>query len=373
MSIKYRISDDDKELGPFDAVTMQGMFYRGSISNKAKYREDGSSDHWRMITDGFPQWGKGCDTPRLTRGDRRRVTRAARRRKRKQFRSRPLGVACFAIACMLWLLPFAYVYWVSHLNNMITLQVAEEQHLSHDDVAAIYNSEEFKASRETIRRNAQIFLFWVAAPGSAFLFWWGRRLRSVSAEALLAKDSRPPVVYFRSFQDDLKFVVPASKRRGVLGTKRYRTEEEEIVKELNRIGPVVAIGDPKEAVPLAGASRLYATDDTWHEVAEKLLASAALVVYRFGSSPGFVWELKRGRDHIQPERLVFLIPRSEDDDFYDARYSKFREQIHDVINLPETLESPIICFQQDWTPEAFGKGYSRFYKRLRDFVSSRVG
>jgi len=380
MSVRYRVSDDDKELGPFDIGTIQGMFYRGSISNKAKYREAGGSDPWRMITTEFPQWGKGHDTAIPKRGDRRRMARAAR--PPKHFRSRPLGWACFVVAILLWVIPFAYPVWMDHVININSVREEEEQRLAHQNGS--YFSQQFTRLDAEKRRalyqqridsvgdSGRTFFFWITLPGSGLLFWWGRRLRSVSAETLLAQDTRPPVVYFRSFQDDLKFVVPINKRGGILGRTKYRTEEEQIVKQLKRIGPVIAIGDPRETIPLAGASRLYINDDTWPAVAEQLLASASLVVYRFATTPGFLWEVKRGREHIKPERFLLLIPKSKHDVFYSGRYTRFREQIANTLNLPETLDGPIISFRHDWTPEIYSNGFSNFYKRLRDFASSRV-
>jgi hypothetical protein len=104
----------------------------------------------------------------------------------------------------------------------------------------------------------------------------------------------PPVLYLRSFEDD----ATASAFRGDL------TEEENLVRALAHIGPVVAIGKPGEELPLAGASRLYVTDDCWQERVVELVGLARLVVIRTGLSPGLMWELQTVLKLSEPSRVL---------------------------------------------------------------------
>lgn len=398
MSLKYRVSDNDTLLGPFDILVVREMFMRGSISNQAKLRLDGTDDAWRLITAEYPLWGGGKDTAAVSRGDRRRISRAARPRKKRHFRSKPLSWVCFAVALFLWVAPFGFYYLAARATYQ-SLHRLEADHAARlaknnaewaewekkpvNDRTILLPPLRLDSSRvlaverqhaqeriEALKGFARLFAFWISLPGSALLVWWGKRLKSISAEEAMAKDPRPPVVYFRSFDDDRRFVLSSKQRERSWGFKKYRTEEEQIVKVLKRIGPVVAIGDPEENVPLPGASRLYTTDDTWQAVAEDLLNRAALVVYRLGGTPGFVWEVKRGRKHLSPDRLVILVPPL-DDIFPPPGYSRFRRQIADTISLPETLDGPVIAFQQDWAAVTFKEGSANFYKCLGDFVSSR--
>lgn len=337
MSLKYRISDNDTEIGPFDIMDVRAMFLKGSISNKARIRADGTEDAWQLITAEYPMWGKGREAAAPTRKHRRLIARAAQARKRRHFRSKPLGYICFAVVAFLWIAP--------------VIRLFQMQHLGGDRTVATINP------------------FGLIV--SALLIWWGKRLISDSAEEAMTKDPRRPVVYFRSFEDDLRFAWSSKKHGRPLFFGRYRTEEEQIVKELKRIGPVVAIGNPEEKVPLAGASRLYTTDDLWRETAEQLLDRAALVVYRVGTTPGFIWEVKRGRQHLSPDRVIILLPPFKDR-YSPPGYSEFRTKLADTLSLPELPGGPIIAFQENWTPIVLEGDSARFYKILGTFVSSRA-
>ena len=66
-------------------------------------------------------------------------------------------------------------------------------------------------------------------------------------------DSRPHVLYLRSFQTD------ASTPFKVLASG-FTTEEEQLADVLRPLGEMVAIGRPGESLPTPGAARTYATD-----------------------------------------------------------------------------------------------------------------
>ena len=104
----------------------------------------------------------------------------------------------------------------------------------------------------------------------------------------------PPVLYLRSFEDD----ATTSAFKGAL------TEEENLVRALAHIGPVVAIGKPGEELPLAGASRFYVPDDCWQERVAELVGRARLVVIRTGLSPGLMWELRTVLKLSEPSRVL---------------------------------------------------------------------
>ncbi len=146
---------------------------------------------------------------------------------------------------------------------------------------------------------------------TAKCFIRAKRLRAPSASRILARDHRPPVVYFRPFTAD----VDASKP---VALTSWFTEEEQLAKMMNDIGPMVAIGAPEETLPLLGAARMYVDNAKWHEAALDLAARAALTVMRIGSSPGFWWEFESVVQRIRPEKLVLLIPRNQ------ALYEAFR-------------------------------------------------
>jgi ankyrin repeat protein len=204
----------------------------------------------------------------------------------------------------------------------------------------------------------------------------GRRFLAISAHDLLAQDSRPPVVYLRSFKDDrqagrpLRFFRisnlrslfhPAAAWSESLYVFDSRSEEEVMAEVLHQVGPVVAIGRPGEELPQLGAARVYVGDSEWQLKVHDFFATAGLVALRIGGTPGFWWEVEQSAKKIDPVRLVLLVP------FKRKQYEFFRERAssHFPRGLPEYRSSlfrrvlgarflgwvrGIIYFKPDWTP-----------------------
>ena len=70
------------------------------------------------------------------------------------------------------------------------------------------------------------------------------------------------------------------------------TFEHFVAAELNRIGPVVAIGRPGEGLQPLGASRDYLADPDWRRAVGMTIADAALVVFILGDSESLLWEFR---------------------------------------------------------------------------------
>ena len=81
----------------------------------------------------------------------------------------------------------------------------------------------------------------------------GKRMSAPPADALIASDPRPPVLYLRSFKDDLVTAEPQqTKLGGLLGaitSAATGTEEEQLADAMKEVGPFVAIGRPGEPLP----------------------------------------------------------------------------------------------------------------------------
>jgi hypothetical protein len=135
--------------------------------------------------------------------------------------------------------------------------------------------------------------------------------RRMSASLTLpsqAADTRPPVVYLRSFQSDRRL----SRRVLVIGRVfSWRTEEEQFVAALRESGPVVAIGRPGERLPRLGAQRVYVDEADWRQQIRSWFTHAALVAIHVPATPteGLLWEIEETLDTVALERLVFLVPR----------------------------------------------------------------
>jgi hypothetical protein len=81
-------------------------------------------------------------------------------------------------------------------------------------------------------------------------------LMPAPASGVFSLDSRPPVVYLRSFADDSK----AANRLGIAADLKANTEEGEIAEIVRSVGPLIAIGRPGEQVSYYGAARIYVGD-----------------------------------------------------------------------------------------------------------------
>ncbi len=179
----------------------------------------------------------------------------------------------------------------------------------------------------------------------------GRKLQAATSDVVPTSDSQRPVVYLRSFADDEK-VADAHLMQGFF---QLRTEEEQVALVLNRIGPFVAIGDPKESLPDLGAARMYVGDGDWQARVSDLLASARLVVLRASSTQGVRWELQQAVSRLSPERLLLFVPKGR------LRYPAVKAVCDEFLArpLPALPRRPtkigtvqgIVRFDDDWTPE----------------------
>jgi len=146
----------------------------------------------------------------------------------------------------------------------------------------------------------------------------GRKLRTYSAEEIMRKDPRPPVLYLRSFARDSEAADaeivesrsydPATGSSTNRGWLIMRTEEEQVVHVLQTIGPVIAIGKPGDTLPELGATRRYLKPgEDWQDVVEEWMAQASVVVLHAGTSPGLLWELQIAKRKLSHEQLLILL------------------------------------------------------------------
>jgi len=175
------------------------------------------------------------------------------------------------------------------------------------------------------------------------LFYVARRLGARSALKVLLADPRAPVLYLRSFNVDAVETISTLQQESALSVQESRLAD-----YLNWMGPVVAIGRPGDRLAHLGAARLYVSDDSWQEVARRLMAAARLVVIRAGVGAGLKWELVCAREDLPPDKVVVWIHK----DFRGAAYTAFRELARDAlkIDLPEELGEGFLRFDSNWQP-----------------------
>jgi tetratricopeptide repeat protein len=196
--------------------------------------------------------------------------------------------------------------------------------------------------------------------GATKLLLRGKKMMSASVEELLKADPRRPVLYLRSFLDDHA----ASKLLSGIQTPwavifgEVETEEEMLAKILSDFGPLICIGKPGEEYPELGASRMYVTQEKWHEKVKDLLARASIVVLRLGQTEGFWWELEHSIQELNPRALLIFVPYISDKTARD----KIRQRAETLCPKPlpafagwekkgGTVGSlrGIIFFDLDWT------------------------
>ncbi len=167
----------------------------------------------------------------------------------------------------------------------------------------------YDPARSFDKDNKVVFVTFVAILG--LFFRRGARMIVALAPQARRDDSRPPILLLRSFTDES---LAANARQGtvrgtflsyVVGNRL----EELIAGVLNGHGPVVAIGDPKERLPLLGAAREYATGADWRELFTARLDECNLVVAVLGDTSGLLWELETVfSQDTRARHIIFVVP-----------------------------------------------------------------
>ena len=202
----------------------------------------------------------------------------------------------------------------------------------------------------------------------------GRKQRAAMAALKLADDRRAPVLYLRSFADD-EIIENANVVRGFI---QLSTQEEQYAKIFNRIGPFVAIGDPRDGLPDLGAARIYVGDGDWKTKVSEFLAKAQLVVLRVSWTEGLLWELRSAVDRLDPKRLLLLIPGPSE--HYDRIQAACNRALPKPLpDLPKGYRAAgkgqatgsviaLVRFRSDWSPEflLWGLSYTRTLRPVFD-------
>ncbi len=189
-----------------------------------------------------------------------------------------------------------------------------------------------------------------------YVFNFGRRMVTPTAAEKLRRDPRCPILYLRSFSEDKltrnthMMVLP-----GLVLLRTLRTEEEQISRTFDRLGPVIAIGAPGEKLPPLGAARLQVPQEQWQAEVRALMAKAQLLLIKAGTTPGVCLEIRLSVEQNRPESLLLLVPVEQ------RPYESFRAvaQTFFALGLPpwpgptpsRILHGlAIITFDEAWSP-----------------------
>jgi hypothetical protein len=126
-------------------------------------------------------------------------------------------------------------------------------------------------------------------------------------EAARANDPRKPVLLLRSFADDgIEMNHRFATRLGdVEQTRRF---EQQLAGMLEAFGPLIAIGQPGEALPQIGAARGYRSDAEWQAEVVRWIGEAVFVALIAGQTEWVRWELGRVLDMDRSNQLLVLLP-----------------------------------------------------------------
>jgi len=136
-----------------------------------------------------------------------------------------------------------------------------------------------------------------------------RTLRN--ANTAILEDSRPPILFLRSFRDDhvslsaaplpfqLKFFDPGTEAG---------TLEAVLLRIMTPIGPVITIGNPTDDAPPLGAARDYLSDQQWQNKVSSMIYKARLIIVGLEETQGLRWELQELLRQNALDKTVIVIP-----------------------------------------------------------------
>lgn len=206
-----------------------------------------------------------------------------------------------------------------------------------------------------------------------YIYHIGKRMAAPEADVVIQQDQRNPVLYLRSFIDDDvaarvvkgSTLVPGESTVSTFSlTFSVTTEEEIIAKELERIGPCIAVGRRNERLPPLGMARMYFDGEHWQDGVRELMQRAELVIMRAGITEGFLVELRMAVKFVNPKKVIIILPYEmgsyQGISQMSEGYIKFREVANSILpkplpmfsgeGMPGTSLSGIVSFQADWTP-----------------------
>jgi hypothetical protein len=173
----------------------------------------------------------------------------------------------------------------------------------------------------------------VSTPIAVFVFYIGMRRIKLSGSQLREHDRRAPVLILRQFGDDFL-------EAGRMSLGATPTFEHFVAVELNKLGPVVAIGKPGERLQPLGASRDYLQDADWRRAVGTAIADAALVVFVLGDSDSLLWEFRTTIETRGKRRALIIVPPLRDRAELARRWVRFVNASADLLGAGFPGELP---------------------------------
>ena len=150
---------------------------------------------------------------------------------------------------------------------------------------------------------------------------FSQRLLLQNADEIRKFDNRPPILFLRSFADDQISLHTIHRSRHIKLLQIFdsgvhiSTLDELLVQRYSYIGPVIAIGNPKNPIPPLGASRKYVEGMGWEEIAISLMRQSAIIVIVVGDTESLLWEVHQVGLLGLHRKAIFVMPPDRTKDY----------------------------------------------------------
>jgi len=185
---------------------------------------------------------------------------------------------------------------------------------------------------------------------ATLLIYYGYRLSLRTASEVRQGDTRPPILYLRSFGLDgrtnlnppgfiaqslgletpwlLRWLGPVGNiypiRLVRLCLSRAADHaEEQLATFFQRLGPFIAIGRPGDRLAIGGAARVYLEDADWRAAVQRLMDEAQVIVIQPDDTEQMWWEIRETFQRTKLENVLFLLLSCEGAQW---KYERFRLQ-----------------------------------------------
>jgi len=151
----------------------------------------------------------------------------------------------------------------------------------------------------------------VAAGMAIFVFAMAAKwLRGLSLERATADDSRPPVLFLRSFEEE------NDARTALLSLSPVRFFsalfwgfEDRLLGTFRSYGPFTILDSRSRLMPASGAMRLGVRDEHWRHHVRDLMLDAALIIIVAGRTRGVLWEMELALT-LEDRTKVLIVTRN---------------------------------------------------------------
>ena len=144
---------------------------------------------------------------------------------------------------------------------------------------------------------------------------------------------------------------------------------------MNRIGPVIAIGQPCEPLPKLGAFRKYVPHADWQNEVKSLIPKCQFVCLVVGRSDGLLWEFGQIVRNGDWTKLVLLLPKGLECGFVWESFvaNCTNEGMPVVLPLQVPEDSLGVCFDKDCRPRVIvGEPTVNSYRTIAQHMSNNA-